>query len=292
MGVPTFPAPPGGGSGGTITTALPISGDGSVGSPATIANGVITNAKLATPPQDASAVVITGGTISGTGITLTPALYPSGRLAVVGATGVLSTVDTWEMNAVAAARAYSASLTGFAYMKFGQYPLGAAGGSLPALKGSAEGGGSSGAAGGLFYSVPIFQTPKTGPWFIRFAGNCRTNAAAVTDWFAIGDPTLADYVTVGISNGISATNYVSQMSHATVTTNNTGSLASNTAEHNFDMKFDGTTFKCDVDGANIISTATLTNFPTLASAIFLISAASTFNAASVLYAYVDPRVLT
>lgn len=40
----------GGGGGTTITTALPISGDGSVGSPATIANGAIANASLATMP--------------------------------------------------------------------------------------------------------------------------------------------------------------------------------------------------------------------------------------------------
>lgn len=39
--------PIGGGGGGTIHTSAPLSGDGSVGTPATIAPGAVTNASLA-----------------------------------------------------------------------------------------------------------------------------------------------------------------------------------------------------------------------------------------------------
>jgi hypothetical protein len=57
-----FPPANSGGSGGTITTSAPLSGDGSSGTPATIADGAIAAAKLAsaavTGPKIASGALL------------------------------------------------------------------------------------------------------------------------------------------------------------------------------------------------------------------------------------------
>lgn len=86
---------PGGGGSGTVTTSAPVSGNGSAGTPVTIANGAIANASLANPlPSGTGIVKVTSGTgaLATANVDYTGPNWFTQRLAEIRALD--STIDT------------------------------------------------------------------------------------------------------------------------------------------------------------------------------------------------------
>jgi hypothetical protein len=274
----------GGGGSATIHTSSPLSGDGSVGTPATIANGAITSAKLATPPQDPAAVAITGGTITGVNAATRSV---QGAMAAADK-AFLDDVYGWQRTQYATMIAAVPALTGFGFAKVGLASLNQTTGALTD-DGNIEGGAmKNGNAQSKVYGASIFQNTAGGNWAIFGRAILAVPSSGVNSQFGIQSANSAHSVIIASTNGIDATHWYGEI-FATSATDVIFTNVANANFHDFGITDDGTTVKWWIDGSLAGSTATRTHLTTEPMQPFIFGAATTPPVLQMfMYGYVRP----
>lgn len=251
MAVPQFPPASSGGTGGTVTTSAPVSGDGSAGSPVTVAAGALPLTAVAAEAASTLVGNATGGSASPValtvaqvqamlGITGTDAFYASALVRIAAIGGLTTT--------------YSKSL-GIAIPTT----------SLLGLDGHVEGGGvtTSGSTRTDLSEVTILQSPKTKKWYLKLRSICSgINSAGAMIPASLFPNSGANTIEINnVTTSVAPLNWVLRVSDGTNVDTDTGVVAA-TGFHDFEIWCDGTAIFASIDASAPVSVA-LTHAPTI-----------------------------
>lgn len=140
-------------------------------------------------------------------------------------------------------------LTGFQYIRAGQYPPGAPAGAIVTTNdGAVEGGGRTGTNATVTYlSSSVYQTCNTGKFGFSFKATFLAAGAGQSNAVGLANAAASHNVFIGALNAISGTNYGLDLTGTTGTTDDLG-VANDLAVHTFSVTGDATNVRAYIDG--------------------------------------------
>jgi len=291
--------PIGGGSGGTITTSAPLSGNGSVGTPATIAAGAIALTKLATQAQATVVGNASGsGTVSPTALTATQltALLNAATSSLPGAmtaaqfTQLTYLAARWE-NAQEGFLSSKISNLNYEYIKIpytiygAKSPLGIGTGDASVQGAAMTGGATSGAGAYNQLTGVLYTTPKTTNFAFSFYGNFPVPSGSNNKQAGFTNVAGSHGIDLVSKLSIDATHLVLQLNGAS-TTNAATTHVIDGNPHTYSVTWDATTVTVWVDGVSVLAQTTVTNLVDDSLVFYVYSTeAGAFYVSKLLYGY-------